>query len=363
MNSRPFSAQLCSAFVSSSQTGPAVERHSSGSAEDFTLEITPALRAWSESTRAQSAVNSQTAFVASTLGPADVPLPLWKRCIDLTVCLAALPLLVLGTLALAALTAVASPGPVFFQQERVGYQGRRFKLYKFRTMKVGADSSVHHEHCKALIRSNAPMVKLDHRGDARLIPLGWLLRATGLDELPQMINVLKGEMSLVGPRPCLPIEFDHYVSWQRQRCNAVPGLTGLWQVSGKNRTTFDQMIRLDIKYARRTSLCLDLKIILLTVPALLTQLKDTRRARAARAVSARALSHSTSEDVAPELPPKPATEPAAQAKPLVEDSRDESAAPPSPRAESLLHWLQDLHRKRSARESTTDVSAPPTPPA
>jgi lipopolysaccharide/colanic/teichoic acid biosynthesis glycosyltransferase len=123
------------------------------------------------------------------------------------------------------------------------------------------------------------MVKMDSRGDSRLIPGGWILRASGLDELPQVINVLRGEMSMVGPRPCLPYEYDRYLPWQRDRFAAVPGLTGLWQVSGKNRTTFEEMIRLDIEYARRQSWWLDLKIMLLTVPALLQQIGDTRRGR------------------------------------------------------------------------------------
>jgi lipopolysaccharide/colanic/teichoic acid biosynthesis glycosyltransferase len=99
------------------------------------------------------------------------------------------------------------------------------------------------------------MQKLDTRGDSRLIPGGWMLRASGLDELPQIINVLRGEMSIVGPRPCIPYEFEQYSSWQRQRLNSAPGLTGLWQVSGKNRTTFDEMIRLviDTRKGRRVA--------------------------------------------------------------------------------------------------------------
>jgi lipopolysaccharide/colanic/teichoic acid biosynthesis glycosyltransferase len=125
------------------------------------------------------------------------------------------------------------------------------------------------------------MVKMDARGDSRLIPGGWLIRASGLDELPQIINVLRGEMSLIGPRPCVPYEFEKYLPWQRERFNAVPGLTGLWQVSGKNRTTFEEMIRLDIQYSRNVSLWMDLKIILLTVPALLVQISDTVRGKKA----------------------------------------------------------------------------------
>jgi lipopolysaccharide/colanic/teichoic acid biosynthesis glycosyltransferase len=120
------------------------------------------------------------------------------------------------------------------------------------------------------------MVKMDVRGDSRLIPGGRLIRASGLDELPQIINVLRGEMSLVGPRPCVPYEYEKYSARQRTRFNAVPGLTGLWQVSGKNRTTFDEMIRLDIQYAEHTALLLDLQIMLKTFPALLVQFLDAR---------------------------------------------------------------------------------------
>jgi lipopolysaccharide/colanic/teichoic acid biosynthesis glycosyltransferase len=202
-------------------------------------------------------------------------LPAWKRTIDIAFSLAAMPLLAFCTLLAATVMALFSPGPVLFRQERLGYRGRRFMCYKFRTMHVGADCRIHREHCEQLIQSNAPMVKMDARGDSRLIPGSRLIRASGLDELPQILNVLRGEMSLVGPRPCMPYEYEKYFPWQRARCNAMPGLTGLWQVSGKNRTTFDEMIRLDIQYAENLSLPLDLKIIALTVPALLLQLRDT----------------------------------------------------------------------------------------
>jgi len=130
-------------------------------------------------------------------------------------------------------------------------------------------------------KSGAPMTKLDGKRDSRLIAGGWLLRATGLDELPQLINVWRREMSFVGPRPCLPYEYEKYEAWHRKRFHAVPGLTGLWQVSGKNRTSFEQMIRLDIRYAEKQSLLLDLWIIALTPTALVTQIADTAVARRA----------------------------------------------------------------------------------
>jgi lipopolysaccharide/colanic/teichoic acid biosynthesis glycosyltransferase len=207
------------------------------------------------------------------------PLPWWKRLLDITCCLLALPLLALAALWAMAVTQITAPGPIFFRQERVGYMGRRFFLYKFRTMHVTASVAQHQAHFSQLMKSNAPMQKLDARGDARLIPTGWLMRASGLDELPQIINVLRGEMSIVGPRPCIPYEFELYTDWQRNRLRSVPGLTGLWQVSGKNRTTFEEMIRLDIAYGEQLSLTRDISIMLRTPLALCTQISDTRRGR------------------------------------------------------------------------------------
>jgi lipopolysaccharide/colanic/teichoic acid biosynthesis glycosyltransferase len=200
-----------------------------------------------------------------------------RRALDLLGCVLALPLLCLAALAMAVVTALVSPGPVIFRQRRIGHRGRGFMIFKFRTMHVGSDHSAHQNHFKELVDSKAPMAKLDGRRDARLLPGGRILRASGLDELPQIINVLRGEMSLVGPRPCLPTEFFHYLPEQRERFATLPGLTGLWQVSGKNRTTFEEMIRLDIRYAHQASFLLNLKIILLTPLVLIRQLSETRR--------------------------------------------------------------------------------------
>lgn len=215
----------------------------------------------------------------------NFPMPPWKRAVDLVCCLIGLPVLAVCTLIMTLVTSITSPGPVFFTQERVGLRGRRFLLYKFRTMKVGADSRSHQAHLNNLIHSNAPMMKLDAKGDRRMIPGAWILRASGFDELPQLINVLKGEMSLIGPRPCIPYEYEEFTPGQRARFNAVPGLTGLWQVSGKNRTTFDEMIRLDVHYATHLSPWLDLKILLRTPWALLIQVFDSKRRRAAHAAA------------------------------------------------------------------------------
>jgi exopolysaccharide production protein ExoY len=198
----------------------------------------------------------------------------WKRALDLFCLLIALPTLLPLMLGIALLIKIVSPGPIFFMQDRIGFMGRRFRMYKFRTMRVNAETSSHQEHLKSLINSNAPMTKMDAKGDPRVIPCGRILRSSGLDELPQLINVLKGEMSLVGPRPCTPYEYEQFQPWHKQRFKALPGLTGLWQVSGKNRTTFSEMIELDIRYATDWSLWMDLRIIALTIPVLLGQVKE-----------------------------------------------------------------------------------------
>jgi lipopolysaccharide/colanic/teichoic acid biosynthesis glycosyltransferase len=157
-------------------------------------------------------------------------------------------------------------------------------------MKIGADTQLHKAYLKHLLQSETPMTKMDLNGDPRLIPLGALLRSAGLDELPQLINVLRGDMSLVGPRPCIPYEAEDYLPWQKERFNTLPGLTGLWQVSGKNQTTFNEMINLDIAYVRNKSLWLDIKIILRTVPALISQVRETRASRRTQAANRAILS-------------------------------------------------------------------------
>ena len=152
--------------------------------------------------------------------------PRWKRILDITLILIALPLLLPLMLVIALLIWVVSDGPVLFRQERVGLLGSRFMCFKFRTMIAGTDTSVHRGYLDSLIGSDKPMVKMDSKGDPRIIPLGVPLRASGLDELPQIINVLLGEMSLVGPRPCITYEFEKYLPWQRQRFDTLPGSDG-----------------------------------------------------------------------------------------------------------------------------------------
>ena len=146
-------------------------------------------------------------------------------------------------------------------------------------MKPHAETDNHENHFDHLVLSNRPMTKLDVAGDHRMIFSGWILRATGLDELPQLFNVLRGNMSLVGPRPCTPRELANFQPSQLERFNATPGLTGYWQVNGKNKTTFNEMIDLDVFYARNLSLRLDLAIIRKTLPALLTQVSDSQKVR------------------------------------------------------------------------------------
>ena len=201
--------------------------------------------------------------------------PRWKRALDIGLIILASPLLIPLALATAGIIRLVSRGPVLFKQERIGRGGQTFLCFKFRTMFTGSDCVSHEGHLRRLIESNTPMTKMDRGGDKRIIPLGVALRATGLDELPQLINVLRGEMSVVGPRPCLPYEFKYYQSGHYERFSVVPGLTGLWQVSGKNKTTFKEMIRLDVEYSQRRSLGLDLEIIFKTIPALLAQVMDT----------------------------------------------------------------------------------------
>jgi lipopolysaccharide/colanic/teichoic acid biosynthesis glycosyltransferase len=173
-------------------------------------------------------------------------------------------------------TRIASPGPIFYRQKRVGLCGRHFFIWKFRTMRLSAETQTHERYLENLMRVDSPMTKLDAHGDPRLAPFGRVLRASGLDELPQIFNVLCGDMSLVGPRPCTPNEFAHYEPWQRQRVNCLPGLTGYWQVNGKNKTTFREMIALDLFYLKNLSILLDLKIMFKTCAVIAEQLVESR---------------------------------------------------------------------------------------
>ncbi len=201
--------------------------------------------------------------------------PGWKSALDLACILLSLPIWLPLMILLMLVTRLSSPGPIFYRQERVGLGGRHFSIWKFRTMKVSAETQTHEHYFQELMRVDRPMTKLDAHGDPRLAPFGRILRASGLDELPQIFNVLCGEMSLVGARPCLPNEFAKYEPWQRERVNGLPGLTGYWQVNGKNKTTFNEMIAMDLFYLKNMSILLDLKIMLKTCAVIAEQLFES----------------------------------------------------------------------------------------
>ncbi len=200
--------------------------------------------------------------------------PGWKSFMDVAGSLVLILLLSPLFLFMAVYIKAVSPGKVFYKQKRVGYRGKLFTFIKFRTMHENNDPAIHREYLKDLIKSGRPMEKLDGDKDARIIPRGKIIRKLCLDELPQLFNVLRREMSLVGPRPCIPYEAQEYLRWHSHRFDTLPGMTGLWQVSGKNRLSFEQMIRLDITYANRMSPLLDLKILLLTGPAIVGMVFD-----------------------------------------------------------------------------------------
>ncbi|MHB8652825.1 MAG: sugar transferase [Terriglobia bacterium] len=196
-----------------------------------------------------------------------------KRSIDALGCFFGLLILspLFGLIAL--LIKLTSPGPVFFRQKRVGQYGKTFEVLKFRSMHAANDPAIHKAFVQELITGKGKSLAKGQNGegtfkikkDPRVTPVGRLLRKSSMDELPQLWNVLKGEMSLVGPRPPIPYELECYDIWHRRRLlEAKPGITGLWQVNGRSRTTFDEMVRLDLKYAQTWSLMLDLKILLKT---------------------------------------------------------------------------------------------------
>lgn len=199
-----------------------------------------------------------------------------KRLFDLTIALLALTILSPLWLLIALLIKLDSHGPVFYKQERVGMDGRIFLFYKFRSMRIDSDDALHREYQQHYIAGNPeanlgdpeqPVYKL--ATDSRVTRVGRVLRRLSLDELPQLFNVLRGDMSIVGPRPPIPYEVEAYDLWHRKRLDMKPGLTGLWQVSGRNRLPFDEMVRLDLYYIENWSLLLDLKIILRTLPVML----------------------------------------------------------------------------------------------
>jgi lipopolysaccharide/colanic/teichoic acid biosynthesis glycosyltransferase len=201
-----------------------------------------------------------------------------KRAIDVTGSLALLGLLSPLMTLIAVLVKLTSRGPVFFRQQRVGLHGKTFTFLKFRSMRCASDPAIHERFVRRFITDPAVSEQADGAGrpvykikdDPRVTGIGRLLRRTSLDELPQLFNVLQGHMSLVGPRPPIPYEVECYDIWHRRRFLAVkPGITGLWQVTGRSRMKFDEMVRLDIRYAKTWSLGLDLWILLQTPRAVI----------------------------------------------------------------------------------------------
>ena len=200
-----------------------------------------------------------------------------KRALDIL--LAGMALLAVSPLFLlfALLIKRSSPGPVFFVQERLGRDGRPFEFYKFRSMMHNSDDAIHRQFAAMFIAGDESGCAASNSGekvfklkrDPRITPIGAFLRRTSLDELPQLINIVKGEMSLVGPRPPIAYEIENYQPWHMERLKAVPGLTGLWQVSGRSSVSFDDMVRLDIRYINEWSFRRDLAIIAKTVPVVL----------------------------------------------------------------------------------------------
>jgi lipopolysaccharide/colanic/teichoic acid biosynthesis glycosyltransferase len=197
-----------------------------------------------------------------------------KRLLDVVGALFALVLLAPLMLVVAIVIAATSPGPVLFKQMRVGRQGALFKCYKFRSMVADVDDEIHRKFVAALIKGENEKLEQPEtqtqvykiQADPRVTWIGHIIRKTSIDELPQLFNVLKGEMSLVGPRPPIPYEIENYQAWHLRRIlKAMPGITGLWQVEGRSLVGFDDMVRLDLHYIRKCSLILDLKILLKTI--------------------------------------------------------------------------------------------------
>jgi lipopolysaccharide/colanic/teichoic acid biosynthesis glycosyltransferase len=199
-----------------------------------------------------------------------------KRMLDLAGSLILLAILSPLFLLIAALVKLKSPGPVFFRQVRVGQGMKPFTILKFRTMRVNAGDTLHHEFVTSFIKSGQQAQEAGKNGmfklanDPRVTRIGRILRKTSMDELPQLWNVLRGDMSLVGPRPPLHYEVEQYQPWHCRRVlEAKPGITGLWQVAGRSRTTFDEMVRLDLRYAKARSFWTDVKILLATPAAVI----------------------------------------------------------------------------------------------
>ena len=197
--------------------------------------------------------------------------PTIKRLVDVLIALAMLIVLAPVMLIVAIAIKLDSQGPVIFRQTRIGKNHRPFTFYKFRSMTHKADCTVHQQFVKSLIHgSNDCSGAYKLTSDKRITRVGQFIRKTSLDELPQLFNVLKGDMSLVGPRPPIPYEVAEYKDWHHRRLAVTPGLTGLWQVEGRSLVTFDEMVAMDIAYVEQRSLALDLKLMVNTIPVVLS---------------------------------------------------------------------------------------------
>jgi len=208
-----------------------------------------------------------TTLIESVSPPLHGARSVCKRAFDLTVALASLPLLLVPCLILSAVILLDDGWPVFYSQTRLGRNNRPFRMLKFRSMKVGADKMK--DELKAMNEASGPLFKM--RRDPRVTRSGRFLRRWSLDELPQFLNVIRGEMSLVGPRPPLPEEVAEYTERQLKRLKTTPGLTGVWQVSGRSQIGFEEMVKLDLYYVDNWSIWMDLSILLLTLPAALSR--------------------------------------------------------------------------------------------
>lgn len=199
-----------------------------------------------------------------------------KRALDVFISIIVLIISLPFYLAIAVVIKCTSEGPVLFRQERIGKNGKPFIFLKLRTMKYGSSDEQHREFCRDFIRGSLSADSEKKKetaykivNDPRVTGVGRFLRKSSLDELPQFINILKGDMTLVGPRPSLKYEYKYYDDWHKRRVAVKPGLTGLWQVSGRSNVTFQEMINLDLYYIENWSIILDIKIILRTIPVVL----------------------------------------------------------------------------------------------
>jgi exopolysaccharide biosynthesis polyprenyl glycosylphosphotransferase len=264
---------------------PAINESADSTLPDKEMQIPIAIRKmeslqlnWNMEFSADGTISIAAPYILDNLDLRELFEKHIKRAIDICGALAGIIIFSLVSIFIACAIKLNSPGPVIFKQKRVGLAGKPFNFFKFRTMRSDCDDKIHREYVKNLIKGNLDQINNGSKenpvfkivNDPRVTKVGNILRKTSLDELPQFLNVLKGEMSLVGPRPPIPYEVNSYKNWHLQRImEAKPGITGLWQVCGRSQTTFDEMVRYDLQYVRNRSFFLDLKILLKTFGAVL----------------------------------------------------------------------------------------------